>query len=156
MTTFSLHLSDTTSEDTRQAILAPLRAYNQSKTGPLDHRGLAIELRDEQGATIGGLWGGTSFGWLFIQLLAVPETLRGQGVGRALMAQAEAEAASRGCHAVWLDTFEFQARGFYERLGYTCFGQLENFPTGFARFFMQKSIAAAQSPSTSEDRGTKG
>lgn len=138
--TFSLHLSDTTSEDTRQAILAPLRTYNQSHTGVTEHRGLAIELRDETGVIIGGLWGTTSFGWLFIQLLVVPDALRGQGVGRELMSRAEAEAVARGCHAVWLDTFEFQARPFYERLGYRCFGQLEDYPKGFARFFMQKSL----------------
>jgi len=40
---------------------------------------------------------------------------------------------------VWLDTFEFQARGFYERLGYTCFGELKNYPTG-SRFFMSKRL----------------
>ena len=40
----------------------------------------------------------------------------------------------------WLDTFEFQARGFYERLGYTCFGRLEDYPPGFARYFMKKTM----------------
>ena len=68
----------------------------------------------------------------------------GQGIGRKLMSLAEAEASSRGCSAVWLDTFEFQARSFYERLGYTCFGQLENYPKGFARFFMQKALSNAR------------
>ncbi|MEO8059615.1 MAG: GNAT family N-acetyltransferase [Burkholderiales bacterium] len=138
---FSIQLSDTTSEEVRQAILAPLREYNQSQTGANEYRGLAIEVRDEQGSTIGGLWGGTSYEWLFIQLLVIPETLRGQGIGRRVMSMAEAEATSRACSAVWLDTFEFQARSFYERLGYTCFGQLENYPKGFARYFMQKSLA---------------
>lgn len=138
---FSLHPSETTSEETRQAILAPLRAFNQSQTGVSEYRGLAIEIRDEQGSTVGGLWGGSHYDWLFIQLLVVPEALRGQGIGRQLMALAEAEAARRNCTAVWLDTFEFQAMSFYERLGYTCFGQLENYPKGFARFFMQKPLS---------------
>ena len=140
---FSVHLSDTTSEETRQAILGPLRAYNQSQTGRNDYRGLAIELRDELGSTIGGLWGATGNDWLFIQLLVVPEALRGQGIGRQLMSLAEAEASKRECSFVWLDTFEFQAKAFYERLGYTCFGQLENYPKGFARFFMQKALSQA-------------
>ena len=137
---YRLQLSETTDEATRQAILAPLRAYNQSQTGPQEFRGLAIELRDDADATIGGLWGSSAYEWLFIQLLVVPETLRGRGVGRELMARAEAEAITRGCRGVWLDTFEFQARGFYEKLGYRCFGQLENYPQGFARYFMQKSL----------------
>ena len=37
-------------------------------------------------------------------------------------------------------TFEFQARGFYERLGYRCFGELNDYPTGFARYFMKKAL----------------
>lgn len=57
------------------------------------------------------------------------------------MAMAEAEAIVRGCHGAWLDTFEFQARPFYEHLGYNCFGTLPEYPKGFSRFFMQKMLA---------------
>ena len=89
---------------------------------------------------IGGLWGNTGFQWLFTQLLLVPESLRGRGLGADLMRRAEAEAVSRGCHGAWLDTFEFQARSFYERIGYECFGQLPDYPPGFSRFFMKKSL----------------
>jgi hypothetical protein len=56
------------------------------------------------------------------------------------MQSAEHEAVCRGCHSAWLDTHEFQARAFYERLGYTCFGELPNYPIGFSRFFMKKSL----------------
>jgi GNAT superfamily N-acetyltransferase len=76
--------------------------------------------------------------------LFVPETLRGQGLGRELMRRAEEEAIARGCHASWLDTFQFQARGFYERLGYTCFGELSDYPPGFSRYFMQKMLKPPQ------------
>ena len=138
---YTIHLSETTNEEVRKVILAPLREYNQSQTGVDEYRGLAIELRDDQGLAVGGLWGGTNYDWLFVQLLVIPEPLRGQGVGRQLLSLAEAEATKRGCHAAWLDTFEFQARSFYERLGYKCFGQLENYPRGFSRFFMQKSLS---------------
>lgn len=136
----TFHLSDAADEVTRQAILAPLRQFNSAQAGPSGHQPLAIELRDAQGQTIGGLWGATSYGWLFTQLLVVPEPLRGKGTGRKLMEMAESEAVHRGCHAAWLDTFEFQARAFYERLGYQCFGQLDKYPVGFARYFMQKSL----------------
>ena len=55
------------------------------------------------------------------------------------MAAAEAEGRRRGCAIVWLDTFEFQARPFYEKLGFTVFGTLD-YPAGFKRFFLQKSL----------------
>ncbi|CAN5146803.1 GNAT family N-acetyltransferase [soil metagenome] len=145
---FSLHLSDTTSDETRSRILAPLVEYNASQAGPSGSRGLAIEVRDAKGATIGGLWGNSGYDWLFVQLLVVPESLRGQGMGRQLMTLAESEAVRRGCHGVWLDTFEFQARSFYERLGYECFGELGDHPKGFSRFFMKKVLG----PSATAER----
>jgi len=75
-----------------------------------------------------GLAGATYCGWLFVKYLWVSDTLRRQGVGRELMGQAEGRARERGCHSTWLDTFSFQARGFYEKLGYEEFGRLD-YPT---------------------------
>jgi GNAT superfamily N-acetyltransferase len=137
-----LELTDRSSEDLRSEILAPLRAYNEAKAGPSGHRPLAILMRDEAGAIVGGLWGQTGYGWLFTQLLAVPDNLRGGGWGNRIMDMAEAEARARGCHSAWLDTFEFQARGFYEKRGYACFGELADYPPGFRRFFLQKRLEA--------------
>jgi hypothetical protein len=56
------------------------------------------------------------------------------------MLRAEREAMARRCRNAWLDTFEFQARGFYERLGYSCFGELKDYPKGFSRYFMKKAL----------------
>ncbi|MCX7205049.1 MAG: GNAT family N-acetyltransferase [Proteobacteria bacterium] len=140
MQQYSLSLSDQDDKLVRQGIVAPLRAYNQSQTAPSEHRPLVIAIRDKEDQVIGGLWGYTHFGWLFTELLVVPEALRGQGIATTLLKQAEQEAILRGCHGAWLDTFEFQARGFYEQLGYSCFGELADYPKGFARFFMQKQL----------------
>ena len=155
---FTLHLSDGADDDVRLAIAAPLVRFNESRAGPSASRPLVIELRAADGSTAGGLWGATAYGWLFTQLLVVPEGARGHGLGRRLMSLAEAEATKRGCHAAWLDTFEFQARAFYERIGYTCFGTLPDFPKGSSRYFMRKELkpvvavrpfqGGASSPST--------
>jgi GNAT superfamily N-acetyltransferase len=133
-------LTDVADQAIRSAIGGPLGEYNVEKTGLADYRPLVVVLDGPDGHPIGGLWGRTAYGWLFVRLLFVPEALRGKGVGTDLMSLAEREARSRGCHGVWLDTFEFQARGFYERLGYTCFAQLPDYPPGFSRFFMKKAL----------------
>ena len=141
MTNFTYRRTDVPDERLRTGILNPLAAYNATQTERHDHRPLIIALEDPEGTVLGGLWGQTSWDWLFVQLLFVPERLRGHGVGTELMARAEIEARHRGCHSAWLDTFQFQARGFYERLGYTCFAELPDYPVGSARYFMKKKLA---------------
>lgn len=132
---------DTPDDALRAAIAAPLLAFNSHHAGPSGHRTLALVLRDEAGGVIGGLWGSTAHGWLYTQMLVVPDTLRGQGLGRQLMQQAETEAAQRGCRHAWVDT-QFGARTFYERLGYAVFGELSDYPPGFTRSFLRKRLAA--------------
>jgi GNAT superfamily N-acetyltransferase len=99
---------------------------------------LIIPLVDETNIVIGGLWGITVFEWLLIQILVVPETMRGQGLGSGLLSTAEQAARARGCRGVHLGTFSFQAPEFYRKMGYTHFGSLENFPPGHAQLYFCK------------------
>ncbi|CAN5409642.1 GNAT family N-acetyltransferase [soil metagenome] len=137
---FTTHLTDTPDDQARAAIIKGLLAYNRAQTGISDNRPLAVLVHDAEGQVIGGLWGRTAYGWLFTELLFVPKSLRGKGVGKSLLLQAEAQARERGCHGAWLDTFAFQARPFYEGLGYACFGEIEDYPRGSSRFFMKKDL----------------
>ncbi|HWL81999.1 MAG TPA: GNAT family N-acetyltransferase [Roseomonas sp.] len=134
-----------TPED-RAAIIAALTRFNESQVGPSNMRPLALLLRDPRGATLGGLWGRTGYDWMFIELLAVPESLRGRGLGAELMRRAETVAVERGCAGIWLDTFSFQARPFYEKLGYTLFGEIAGYPRGGARYFLHKRLEPLSPP----------
>ena len=137
---FQVTLTDIEDPEIDKAIAAPLIEYNNSKAGPGNGRALIITIRDASGSVTGGLSGHTSRRWLFIELFLVPEQLRGQGLGANIMRMAESEAIARDCIGAWVDTFEFQARGFYEKLGYTCFGEIKDYPPGFSRFFMKKQL----------------
>ncbi len=136
--TLSLTIPETPTDADREAVLAPLRLYNESQAGPPNMRPVAILLTDDNGAAVGGLWGKTSYDWLFVEFLAVPPEWRGHSLGTRLIGEAERIARERGCCGLWLDTFEFQARGFYEKLGFSLFGTLEDHPVGSRRYFMQK------------------
>ncbi len=138
--TLQLHIPETPSDADRDAILAPLRAYNIARAGDLRYKPVAIVLTNEQGERVGGLWGECAYDWLFVEYLAVPEAHRGADHGTALMEQAEAIARAHGCVGIWLDTFSFQARGFYEKLGFTVFGTIDDFPPGHQRLFLQKRL----------------
>ena len=128
-------------ERVRAAVLAGLRAFNRRHSAPPDFRPLVLAARDAAGALLGGLVAESGWEWLHVELLWVDELHRGRGVGRALLRAAEREATGRGCRHVYLDTFDYQARPFYEREGYTVFGVQEDYPPGHRRFFMQKALA---------------
>ena len=135
-----IELATVPDEHLRRAIQAPLLAFNEAQAGPSGHQTLALALLDDGGQPCGGLWGATAHGWLYTQMLAVPDIARGQGLGRQLILAAEGEARQRGCRHAWVDT-QFGALGFYERLGYRVFGQLSDYPPGFTRSFLSKALA---------------
>jgi GNAT superfamily N-acetyltransferase len=130
--------------DTRAAILEGLISFNAAQT---EHRfaaprTIALALRDlETGLVSGGLTARISYSRMFVELLFVPEKLRGQRLGEKLMQEAEAVARQFGCTGIWLDTFSFQAPGFYRKLGYTEFGSLSDYPPGFTRHFLHKTLS---------------
>lgn len=113
---------------------------------------MSADLRDEwewkevgvvarrRGSVVGGALGRTGWAWLYVARLWVAEELRRSGIGSRLMTTIESEARARGCVGAWLDTFSFQARPFYESLGYQQFGELSDFPPGHSRHFMAKSF----------------
>jgi len=110
-----------------------------AETVPFHTSRFALRLEDQDARLVGGLSGVMSWGWLFVDAVWVHPELRGKGAGRVLMARAESHAAAAGCHSAWLDTF--QARGFYEALGYQVFGTLEDYPAGQTRSFLRKRLS---------------
>jgi GNAT superfamily N-acetyltransferase len=141
MTEYKLSIEDTLSSEDRSLIQKGLAAYNITRAGDGQFQRLSIIVRDDAGNIVGGLLGETFWGWLHIEILWIDEPLRCKGYGSKLMAAAEAEAVKRNCSNSLLDTHSFQARPFYERLGYSVFGVLENYPAEHKRFFMQKKLA---------------
>ena len=112
--------------------------HNEANSEPRNYTPLTILLRTAEEQIVGGLRGNTVWGWLFVSQLWVAEDLRGQDYGTKLMEAAEREARARDCHAAYVDTFSFLALDFYQKLGYTVFGMLEDFPKGHTRYFLKK------------------
>lgn len=101
---------------------------------------LSLFLRDRSGEVVGGLLGGWRWGWLYIDKLWVRDSHRKHGGGSRLLQAAEAEALAAGCTDAVLDTFSFQARGFYERHGYKAYATLEGYPPGHRQIFLHKRL----------------
>lgn len=126
----------------RQAILEHLSTFNALRAAASQAEVLCISIGGPDGRVVGGLYASIAYDWLVIELLFVPEDLRGLGLGSQLVAQAEEQARVRGCIGAWLDTFSFQARGFYEKLGYSVAGVIPDHPLGGARYFMINRLDA--------------
>ena len=117
-----------------------LRTYNRSQVANPVRLEFLITLTDRETNLVGGVFAKVSYGWLFIDALWIAEAIRGKGEGRKLLHRAEEQALQHGCQNAWVDTFSFQARGFYERHGYVIFGDLPDYPPGHMRYFMRKRL----------------
>ena len=119
-------LTDKPPPEAFEKLWEPLRAFNESIVGDATARTLAICCGSPTtDAIVGGLWGRSLWGSMYIDIVFVPEDLRGRGIGTSLLRQAEREAIRRGCRQMWTDTYAFQARPFYERMGFIVFARLD-------------------------------
>lgn len=102
---------------------------------------ISRKIVDEEGNIIAGCLA-IMYCWnvVAIDIIWVDEQYRGQGLGSTLLGEVEREAMEKGCHLVHLDTFDFQAKGFYEKNGYSVFGILEDCPKGHIRYYLKKTL----------------
>lgn len=126
-------------EETRETaeIAERLGAEIAALYGPRQERPLSL-LAKSEGPIVGGLNGVTHWRWLYVRHLFVAPDWRGRGLGRALLARAEAAARERGCVGAYLDSFSEEAARFYERAGFSRCGRIADFAGSAARIFLQK------------------
>jgi GNAT superfamily N-acetyltransferase len=140
MEAVSLQIEEHPSDDELRQLVDGVRRYNRSLTGHERPRAAASILRDQEGRIVGGahadLWGSS----VHIAAMWVAESHRGKGYGSALLTAVEQYAASHGYVLSYLETTSFQARPFYERLGYTVFGELPGIAEGCTLFFLRKEL----------------
>ena len=117
-----------------------LKDYNLSNREKSENVPLGIFLEDENGNKQAGLTADTFGKWLCVHYLFVSEELRGHGVGKELIEAAEKEAIKRGCKYVFVDTFSFQAPGFYTKLGYKEVFSLQEYPYTGVRYYYTKKL----------------
>jgi len=120
------------------AIRKGLNGYNMAQSSLRDFTPVQVAAHSPRGRVIGGLEAYIGYRWLFIRWLWIDAKHRRSGLGRVLIARAEELARKRGAIGAWVDTFSFQARPFYEKLGFRLFGTIDDYPPGHKRFFLKK------------------
>ncbi len=96
---------------------------------------------DPQGNLAGGVLAASVL-WnvLHIETVWVDETYRGRKLATRLMDQVEGQAKREGCRMAVLNTYDFQAKGFYEKRGYRVFGELEGAARGHVQYYLWKPL----------------
>jgi GNAT superfamily N-acetyltransferase len=138
----TLDLDDHPSADDLRQVVGGARDYNRGIIGHGPPRAVASFLRDDEGRIVGGahgeLWGRS----VHIAAMWVAENYRGKGHGSALLRAVENYAATNGATLSYLETTSFQARPFYESLGYRVFGELVGIDEDCTLFFLRKDLQA--------------
>ena len=78
--------------------------------------------------------------WLEVEFLWVQEDQRLTGIGTELLRRAEEKGIELGCRRAFLNTFDFQAKPFYEKRGYEVVYVQREYPEMGDRFFMEKQL----------------
>ncbi|WP_270180686.1 GNAT family N-acetyltransferase [Alkalihalobacillus sp. CinArs1] len=132
-----------TREDAANAeVKEKLIAYNMSKLPdsvktPLES---VTFVSREEGELVGGITGTMFWRNLHIDFLWVKEEMRGSGLGRELLRKIETYAKENGCHLMLLDTFSFQAPGFYMNEGFEVCGEVKDHPKGYTLYYLMKRL----------------
>ena len=117
-----------------------IRSYNRSKREVAESESLNLYVEDDSGELMAGLVAETFGNWLEIEYLFVKEDLRGQGIGSQLLQRAESEAKKRNCCYAFVNTYQFQAPGFYQKQGYKEVFTLKDYPYTGQRHYYQKDL----------------
>lgn len=132
-------VTDTPCQSDEEFVIDSLWQHN-SNYDEVDITPLFVTLRDENNKILGGVVARTWWQGLEIQYLWVSDRERGKGSGKTLMLKAEEVARQRGCQMAYVDTFDFQARGFYEKLGYQVYGSMDGYLGKYTRFYLKKAF----------------
>jgi GNAT superfamily N-acetyltransferase len=136
-----MNIYESTTEE-REFLDNKLVEFNRKKVPFLQSEDwivLSYVVKDETGQVMAGI-NSMLYCWniLYVDILYVEDAHRGKGYGKLLLNRAEIEARQLGGYMSHLDTFDWQAKEFYEHLGYEVFGILENCPRGHNRYYMKK------------------
>jgi GNAT superfamily N-acetyltransferase len=121
-----------------------LVGFNRRQAGPLRYTRAVFSARDGKGRLLGGLILQSYWRESYIELLWLSTSARGAGLGAGLIRKAEEHARRRGSRVMHLNTYSFQAPGFYESQGYRRFGTVSGSPQGARRYYYVKRLRPAK------------
>lgn len=123
-----------------------LKSYNNAHSpfhkisreeGYVKHVNLKEEVdgRFMAGASVRIYWGCMSIDKIFIE-----EGSRKSGIGSKFLKELIKIAKEKECKFIFLTTYSFQARNFYEKFGFYIIGELKDYPPGESFYTMRLDL----------------
>jgi GNAT superfamily N-acetyltransferase len=135
-----VRIEDDADDAVFKALLDGMRVFNRRAIPDLTSRKITIAVRDSSGAIRGGTVGRIAGDSMYVEVVWTDDETRTKGLGRRMMLMLEEEARKSGVCESWLYTMSFQAKPFYEKLGYTQFAELKWQGGKHKRHFMRKDL----------------
>lgn len=135
-----LALEKDENDEVLKALMAGMKAFNNAAVPDINSHKIVAAIRDDAGKVIGGVIGRLAGDSVYMEVVYNDDSVRGTGMGRELMLLAEQEAKTLGAREAWLYTMSFQAKPFYEKLGYRQFAELNWIGETYKRHFMRKDL----------------
>lgn len=113
-------------------------AFQAKRLSPIQP--FSIFIKDRKNVVLGGVSGTTFYGSLYVDSLWVNPSLRHQGWGTKLMNEAEKIGTERGARFVTLNTMDWEAFPFYQKLGYSLEFIREGYDNDSKMFMLRKKL----------------
>ena len=124
----------------QKALMAGIKGFNNAAVPNLNSHKIVAAIRDDAGKVVGGVAGALAGDSVYMEVVWNDEAVRGTGLGRETMRLVEERARELGAREAWLYTMSFQAKPFYEKLGYAQFAELDWLDGQHKRHFMRKDL----------------
>lgn len=139
-----IELTTTPKKEELKAISEGIQNYNQQYIPDNvvfeEDTKFAVFAKDDNGKILGGVRACAFWNYCIIELLWLSQDSRGLGIGKKLIEATENFAIEKGFNYVRTETLSFQARPFYEKLGYKVFGELPDYPKGHTTYCLFKQL----------------
>ncbi len=100
----------------------------------------AFVIRDDAGTLRAGVVARIFWGQLHVKNVLCDETARGKGYAAQLMHEAHDYGRAQGCGFAFVETMNFQAEGFYSKLGYVTEFVRPGYAAGTSFIYMKKEL----------------
>lgn len=138
----SVHQISRNSEEESKFIRDRLIEFNSDQV-PAElnrYEEINLNIKDQEGKIIAGLLGECCWNWVEVHILWVDLAYRKHGFGSQLLTEIERIAREKECTFIKLNTFSFQAPGFYKKHGYQQMAVIDDAPRGFKHYYFKKDL----------------